>query len=290
MKNKQALLVALIMGFISIVMLFAYVKKVKSEATKGMELVKVLVAKEDLTGGTVLKNSNLLYRKYPAKYVEGRAISPDESSLVLGKRLKWGVQKKRPILWSDIEMVEEREVSSLIEKGMRAVTVPVSKVSGVGGLIEPGMSVDLLYIFNINSMLPKKKRRTSQSNDAIKNIREMMMAKALDKAENEKGIMTLAQNVKVMAVDNRTSYSVAGATNNKTASYSTVTLMVKPKLSQIILYAQENGKLIFSLKNKSDVATVEGDRIVTAEDLIGLIGDAYDEIKRRDLEVFDVTK
>lgn len=290
MKNKQALLVALIMGFISIVMLFAYVKKVKSEATKGMELVKVLVAKEDLTGGTVLKNSNLLYRKYPAKYVEGRAISPDESSLVLGKRLKWGVQKKRPILWSDIEMVEEREVSSLIEKGMRAVTVPVSKVSGVGGLIEPGMSVDLLYVFNINSMLPKKKRRTSQNNDAIKNIREMMMAKALDKAENEKGIMTLAQNVKVMAVDNRTSYSVAGATNNKTASYSTVTLLVKPKLSQIILYAQENGKLIFSLKNKSDVATVEGDRIVTAEDLIGLIGDAYDEIKRRDLEVFDVTK
>lgn len=290
MKNKQALFVALIMGFISIVMLFAYVNKVKSEATKGMELVKVLVAKQDLAGGTVLKASNLLYRKYPAKYVEGRAITPDESSLVLGKRLKWGVQKKRPILWSDIEMVEEREVSSLIEKGMRAVTVPVSKVSGVGGLIEPGMSVDLLYIFNINSMLPKKKRRASKDNDAIKNIREMMMAKALDKAENEKGIMTLAQNVKVMAVDNRTSYSVADSSNSKAASYSTVTLMVKPKLSQIILYAQENGKLIFSLKNKSDVVSVEGDRIVTAEDIIGLIGSAYDEIKRRDLEVFDVTK
>lgn len=289
MKNRQALIVALIMGFISIIMLFAYVKKVKSEATKGMELVKVLVAKEDLAGGTLLKTSNLLYRKYPAKYVEGRAISPDESSLVLGKRLKWGVQKKRPILWSDIEMVEEREVSSLIEKGMRAVTVPVSKVSGVGGLVEPGMSVDLLYIFNVNSLLPKRKRTVSKDNDSIKSIREMMMAKALDKAENEKGIMTLAQNVKVMAVDNRTSYSLADS-NNKQNSYSTVTLMVDPKLAQIILYAQENGKLIFSLKNKSDVSEVKGERIVTAEDIIGLIGDAYEEIKRRELEVFDVTK
>ena len=286
MKNKQALVVAVVMGLISVLMLFSYVNKVRQEATSGMELVRVLVAKQDLSGGTVLEAAKVAYRQYPAKYVEERAVTPEESALVLGKRLKWGVQEKRPILWSDIEMVESREVSSLVEKGMRAVTVPVTAVTGAGGLLEPNMLVDVLYIFDINSLAPKK--AATKGTDQIKNMRDMMMAKALDRSQNEKGIMVLAQNVKVMAVGDRTAYSVD--TDAGKGGYSTVTLLLEPRMSQVILYAQENGKIILSMKNKSDVEPVEGDTIVTAEDVIALIGGAYDEIRRRDLEVYDVTE
>ena len=289
MKERIALVFSIILGVVAVIMVGLYIRSIKTSVYRGMEAVKIIVADKDLSQGEIITDKNIAARNYPAKYVGRRAIKVEDAGLIIGKKLKWGIQKGRPILWSDIELFEDKDVSSLIPPGKRAISIPVSEVSGVAGLIYPGAIVDILYVFDIKKLLPHTFKKSIKSSP--ESLREELMRKALGEPGEEKGVFFIAQNVEVLAVDNLTTYGSKSEKTeySKTAGYSTITILVEPKLAALLSYALENGKLIFVLKNKKDTQKVkEKERVIVTEDLIKMIGGAYEKIKKRGAEILEL--
>lgn len=115
-------------------------------------------------------------------------------------------------------------LAAALGPGMRAVTVPVSEKTGVGGFVFPGDHIDLMLT------------QTISGNDGTK----------LDATE------TILTNLRVLATDQSpvTTTDDDGKTVVKT--FRTVTLEVTPKVAEKIAVAQTVGTLSLALRSIAD--------------------------------------
>lgn len=112
------------------------------------------------------------------------------------------------------EHLDGSTLASIVSPNMRAVTVRVNDVIGVGGFLLPGNHVDVLSARKINKRVTTK---------------------------------TLLQNIKVLAVDQK-----ASPDKNEPAIVRAVTLETSPKQSEILVKAREEGSLQLTLRNPLD--------------------------------------
>ncbi len=117
-----------------------------------------------------------------------------------------------------------------IEQGYRAVSVTISDVSGVAGLIQPGGRVDVLF------------------------TRPGTMAEAMTS--------TILQNVKVLAIGRNV--TPGQAVDPKAQKVPVATLLVTPDDAQKLELAKNQGKISLSMRNPMDAtATLDGKPIST---------------------------
>jgi Flp pilus assembly protein CpaB len=109
-------------------------------------------------------------------------------------------------------------VSSTIEPGYRAVSVPITDVSGVAGLIQPGSKVDVLF------------------------TRPGSMAEATTS--------TILQNVKVLSTGK--TVALGQTPDPKAPKSQVVTLVLTPAEAQKLELAKNEGKISLSLRNPLD--------------------------------------
>jgi pilus assembly protein CpaB len=140
---------------------------------------------------------------------------------------------------SDMTTVEG--VSSTIDRGYRAVSVQITEVSGVAGLIQPGSHVDVIF------------------------TRPGTMAEATTS--------TILQNVKVISTGRTVAIGQAvdpRASKAPTAP-TTVTLVLLPEDAQKLELAKSQGKVSLSLRNPLDSAQSANTEPVTTEVLDPMI-------------------
>lgn len=201
----------------------------------------LVVAAEPLTFGADLTDDNLIEVPWAASVVPVGAFT---SKAELFKDIKEGrrialspVEKNEPVLASRITGPGQKGgLSALIEPGMRAVTVRVDDVRGVGGFVTPGDRVDVILT-----------RKAPQQPGAANN--------SADYAD------VLLQDVKVLGVD-----QIANASQEKAAVAKAVTLEVTSEQAQKLVLAQGVGTLALDLRKAGSAATV-ATRRVTALDL-----------------------
>jgi pilus assembly protein CpaB len=128
---------------------------------------------------------------------------------------------------------QRASLSTVIEKGKRAVTVAVDDVRGVAGFIFPGDFVDVALTRTDNSMGPQ-------------NFSEVIL-----------------QHVKVLAID-----QMAGQRQEHPTVAKAVTVEVDPEQALRILLAANVGKLSLILRQPAEVALAP-DAKVTDRDLFG---------------------
>lgn len=121
---------------------------------------------------------------------------------------------------------------SIIPEDMRAVTIPVNEVRGVGGFVLPGDYVDILH--------------------------------TTDAGRTDKRLVTrvLLQNTRVLGVDQ---ISSQGATEPTVVN--TITLQVSPFDGQRLTLARKLGELSLSLRNEFDASLIE-ERTATYRELL----------------------
>jgi pilus assembly protein CpaB len=119
---------------------------------------------------------------------------------------------------------------------MRAVTIPVSGLTGVAGFVFPGDRIDLMLTQTVKGDGP-----------------EMQVSE------------TVIRNVRVLATDNRVTQSVdeAGQAVAKTAKL--VTLEATPKIAEKIAVAQTLGTLSLSLRSLADSSAELEEAIASGE-------------------------
>ena len=191
----------------------------------------IVVAAAPLRFGTRLSANMLREVAWPEAAIPAGTFASVNDLMAPGKRIVLAaIEPNEPILRTKITGPGQRAtLSAVIEPGMKAVTVRVNDVEGVGGFVLPGDHVDVL--------MTRQPEKGSGNNDVV------------------------LQNAKVLAVD-----QLADDSADKPSVVKAVTLEVDTVAAQKVSLAASLGTLSLVLR-KAGEAELEGTRRVTQSDL-----------------------
>ncbi|MDY7575537.1 Flp pilus assembly protein CpaB [Actimicrobium sp. CCI2.3] len=194
--------------------------------------VPVVVAKGDLSKGTVLSADNVAVRQVPREFAHSASVLPEQFPRIDGQPIAYGLKSGESVMWGLMEGKKVPTFSARVDAGHRAMTVPVDEINSISGLLEPGDSIDLIVSVDHGG---------------------------------KKITFPLLQAVQVMATGQR---AVDDPRTGERRQFSTVTLDTTPEQAQNVIVAREAGKLTALLRNPADHAPMAG----TRGDLAALLG------------------
>lgn len=224
MNNKLALLVAIVLGVLSIVGIQMYIQKIKTQAIRDQELVDVYVATRDIDPGETIEEKDFKVTQMPASFVNRL-----QQSHVRAKKLLINSKTVEPIIRSQIiqnyHVYAKRAGGADLkfENNWRAITIKVSATSGVAGMIRPGSYVDVMGAFEVQGL--------ELGGVKVAQLTTVLMRK-----------------VRVLACDTETDPN----SQRRLYAYRTITLRVAPSDATKVVHAHEFGKIILALVNDSE--------------------------------------
>lgn len=231
MKSTLALFLAIVLAAVAVVGVNRYIKQQKAKATKGMEMVPIMVARKRIKAGTPITRALVSTKNIALRYVHDEAIVMSDVRKLVGQIIRRNVDRGTELLWSYFEAPEE-ETTRVLLMGERAVTIPVDMIRGVAGLIQPNSRVDIYGTFPF----PDPKAKGSI-------VRTTIM---------------LLSNVNVLAIDNITGARQARSfgRERRKEGYSSLTMAVSPTEAALLIFAQGQGDLHLALRHSADVSAV----------------------------------
>ncbi len=190
---------------------------------------EVLVASTALPVGVALEAAMLARRAVPERFLASDVLDANGAAAVLGRRLTRALASGEAVTASALAVPAAVELSSLVEPGLRALTIPVDESGAAAGLISPGDFVDLLFVTH-----------AGEGGTGVASVRPLLQA------------------VRVVATGQQLQRRPAANGANEDGSvpamapYATVTLHVRPEDGERILLAQQLGDLAVLLRPAGD--------------------------------------
>jgi pilus assembly protein CpaB len=210
-----------------------------SAAPKAVAVVKpeekgpqVLVATRALPVGTIVTADSIRYQPWPKELIETAYFiqdTPDATSSeeLIGTVVRNAVTAGQPITKGSLVMPGDRGfLAAALSPGMRAITVPVSALTGVAGFVFPGDRVDLMLTQSV----------AGDTGPALK-VSE-----------------TIMRNLRVLATDQRAKSATDKNGNTVVRKFKLITFEVTPSIAEKITVAQSIGTLSLSLRSIADNA------------------------------------
>lgn len=219
---------------------------------------KVLVATRALPVGTIITADSFRYQPWPEELIESAYFTegagsptpePDEakgeakdkdkepeevvdeapmsSGDLIGTVVRNAITAGQPITRGSLVKPGDRGfLAAALGPGMRAVTVPVSALTGVAGFVFPGDRVDIVLTQNV----------AGPGGPPLK-VSE-----------------TIMRNLRVLATDQRSTNVADAEGNTVVRKYKLVTIEATPSLAERITVAQSIGTISLSLRSLADNA------------------------------------
>jgi len=205
--------------------------RAKVEPAKAIASQTVVVAKQPLRFGTELTAAMLQEVPWPSDALPNGAFAKIHDIMAGGRRVVLAaIETNEPVLSLKITGPGQRAtLSALVKPGMKAVTIRVNDVEGVGGFVLPGDHVDVVLTRQID-----KGSATTQ---------------------------VVLQNTRVLAVD-----QTADERAQKAAVAKSVTLEVDTVDAQKLWLASSVGSLSLLLRKAGETAEAQT-RKITLNDL-----------------------
>ncbi|MBO9499346.1 MAG: Flp pilus assembly protein CpaB [Novosphingobium sp.] len=192
---------------------------------------KVLVAQRALPVGTIITADAVAYQAWPKEMVQDAYFIDGEADMntLLGTVVRHPITAGEPVTQGSLVAPGDRGfLAAALGPGMRAVTVPVSAKTGVGGFVFPGDRVDMVLT------------------QTVKGGGESQPLKASE---------TILKNIRVLATDQSTESEHTPDGKTVVRAFRTVTLEVTPKIAEKVAVAQTIGTLSLSLRSIADNQT-----------------------------------
>lgn len=219
MTNKLALVVAVALGVLSILGIRFYVEKIKTQYEQTAQLVDVPVASRDLKPGDVIAESDVQTKRFPRAAIEGLGTSyfkEEDKRAIVGLRLYAEIKGQQ--IFQQYHFTRRGARAPLqVPPGFRALTIPVSSVTGLAGMLRPGDNVDVICSEDFKVVPPPGFEKLFPSTERLKFTR------------------TLIRKATILAID---------ANTEKDASftdYATVTLLLRPADVNRMCHAIDHG-------------------------------------------------
>ncbi len=203
---------------------------------------KVLVAKRSLPVGTIITADAVAYQLWPQELVQDAYFIDGEANMetLLGTVVRFPITAGEPVTQGSLVAPGDRGfLAAALGPGMRAITVPVTERTGVGGFIFPGDRVDL------------------------------MLTQAVAGEDDAGGINateTILTNLRVLATDQATESTTTEDGKTVVTNVRTVTMEVTPRIAEMIAVSQTLGTLSLSLRSIAD-NQADLDRAIAAGDV-----------------------
>ncbi|MDP2130953.1 MAG: Flp pilus assembly protein CpaB [Erythrobacter sp.] len=200
----------------------------KAEAAAQPTGPRVLVAKRALPAGTIITIDALGFQPWPKELVQDAYFIDGEADMdkLLGTVVRYPVTAGEPVTQGSLVSPGDRGfLAAALGPGMRAVTVPVSAMTGVAGFIFPGDRVDLVLSQEIPSMDDGPPLRAAE---------------------------TIVRNLRVLATDQTTEKTTDEDGKTVVTEFRTVTLEVTPKIAEKIAVGQTFGTINLALRSIAD--------------------------------------
>lgn len=231
--RTKILVMAVCLAILTSVLVYVFLSKAAAEAEKP---VMVVTARRDIPGGTIIDRGMIETRQLPGDAVPGDYVGNPDA--VVGQVSRTEIQVGTVI--SRGEIVPKSRLSQIVPPLMRAVTVALDPIIGVGGFIKPGDSVDVVATFTVNGGTVTK---------------------------------TVLQDVKLLATGSEV---VAEEVDPETGKPSkptvqpNATLAVMPTDAEKLILAESKGKLRLTLRRSDDTSYVSS-KGVTGREVIGYV-------------------
>jgi pilus assembly protein CpaB len=208
-----------------------------AETHQPMTTRTIVVARQPLRFGTELGATMLQEIPWPSEALPSAAFAKISDILGAGPRFVLAaMEPNEPVLALKITGAGQRAtLSALVRPGMKAVTIRVNDVEGVGGFVLPGDRVDVV--------LTSTKSNGSPTSDVV------------------------LQNARVLAVD-----QIADERTTKAAVAKSVTIEVDTFEAQKIWLAASVGSLSLLLRKAGETAETKTRRISLKDLTGGLLG------------------
>jgi pilus assembly protein CpaB len=195
-------------------------------------LAEVYVAKVDLPRGAILKPEQLgrMPLEDAAITAEMAPAGPEGDAVLLGAVALQPLAKGVPIARSSVVQPGDRGfLAAVLPRGKRAISIPISEVAGLSGLVLPGDRVDIILTYSL-------------SGDTI------------DAGRDVRASETVLENIRVLALDRRLGQAAPedSPTGEAPPIARTATLQVTPHEAEIITLATSLGDLSMVLNSVHD--------------------------------------
>ncbi len=228
---------ALVFGLLAVFIAQAWLNNQAAMRAKSMEANKkpvttqtIVVASQPLRFGAELNASMLKEMPWPQEALPAGAFHKIKDVLTGRRVVLTAIEANEPVLALKITGAGERAtLSALVHKGMKAVTIRVNDVEGVGGFVLPGDRVDVV------------------------------LTRTIDKGSATTEVVL--QNARVLATDQSADDRVS-----KAAVAKSVTLEVSTVEAQKVWLASSVGNLSLLLRKAGETAEART-RKITLNDL-----------------------
>jgi pilus assembly protein CpaB len=221
-RNWLTLAGALAMGgvavFLSNKLLHDYKARIDAQARAAHAMVKVVVAKRDLTRGSPIATDNFSLREMPAEYVHASALRPGQFDQYAGQRLAVGLKRGEALLDAHLESTN-MVFSATLPKGHVGLTTEVDEVNSISGMLRPNDHIDLIL-----TARPSNGHGTDTTFPLMSNVEVLATGQVTRKRD--------------------------GA--NQPRTYTTITLALSPEDADRVVVAKGSGKLTAVLRNPDD--------------------------------------
>jgi pilus assembly protein CpaB len=212
----------------------------EAEAAQVPKGPKVLVAQRALPIGTIVTADSVSFQEWPKEMVQDAYFLDGEADMakLLGTVVRFPITAGQPVTQGALVAPGDRGfLAAALGPGMRAVTIPVSQKTGVGGFVFPGDHVDLVLTQTVKG----------------------------DEGQPLKASETILRNLRVLATDQSTETEVVEG-KSVVRAFKTVTVEVTPRIAEKVAVAQTIGTLSLSLRAIADNQS-ELERAVASGDI-----------------------
>ncbi len=205
--------------------------------------VNIYIAAKPITIGSTLKAEDIVAQPWPEHLALEGFIVADGKTNVIGMVARGPFQVSEPLITTKLANPNDPNfLAGDLPAGMRVVTIPVNEVDGVAGFIFPGDAVDVIFTHDVDKW---EYPPASGGNTAL--------GQASNPVKTKQTVTeTLLTNVKVLAIDQRS--TSAGATNDKGALIvpRSASVMVSQSDAQRVRLANKTGSLSLVLRALAD--------------------------------------
>ncbi len=257
----RTLIVGLIVLALSVAGISTYLIQNFSTPTAIQELEKkaqpkkfqVLVAVRALFPGERIVADSVVWRGWPEESlyeayitIENEEDKAGRTKEVVDSVVRGVIQAGEPILASKLFKSDAPGfMAGMLEKGMRAVAVPVTDNTGVAGFVLPGNYVDVLIVHNKGGAAVKdatKKRAKGKGEEEEPKLLTVLQTTS----------ETILYNIKVLAAN-----QTAGKIEGQSIPAKTLTLQLTPKQVEILLTGRAMGQVAVALRDIGSAAETE---------------------------------
>ena len=216
-----------------------------SDGTPAAATDSVVVASRDIPANVRLTADMLELKSLPVEAALDDAYVESETLVGLATRfpVARGEQLTRLKLGSSA-IEDEDDLARVLPAGMRGFAVEVSEVTGVGGLLLPGNTVDVIAVFDESTA------GIGKAVTLLQNIEVLSVAQ-----EAQEPVPAAVPGAEDESADADGAGSLLGRRPDEAERQPgarTVTLAVTPQDAQLLALAQERGKLWLSLRPLDD--------------------------------------